>query len=375
MEKRKVVLYISHVGIWISFAALVFVGFHAFDTSTRMIIGALAGGAGGTKGEGLYAFLSGTADRANLIQRGNAVISEAGYAYSFSGYCLLDLMRQIAPALVIFLLLICLNGVLRRREEKDALEAYTTLSQKCRDQEKEIAALYDELRANINKTTEYEENLYHQLKTPLTSLGLCAEILAADAKIGAVYGQEMRELSLQVRKLSRLVTMFLRDAELSENRAKFQYALTDLDILIGEAVQDVAFEAECKKVVIDWTAPDDSIFIYCDEKWLLECLVTLLGNAVDAVPKGGRVRLTLHKKDAKAVLFILSEGTFLDLTKKEQLFTRYYSTKEGHFGIGLHMAESIAESHHGHITADNVKDTGALFTVNLPILHGAEAYE
>ncbi len=45
------------------------------------------------------------------------------------------------------------------------------------------------------------------------------------------------------------------------------------------------------------------------------------------------------------------------------------------FGIGLHMAESIALSHHGHITADNMEDTGALFTVILPILHGAEAYE
>ncbi|MEE3419555.1 MAG: HAMP domain-containing sensor histidine kinase [Lachnospiraceae bacterium] len=345
------------------------------DRQCRSFLGVLSEEPSNSMTEQVGVWLSRTGSKADLEEKGSLVLQQAGYSFSFIRSVQRGMLRANAAFLSGTVLCLAFLIVFQVHEHRKAALRFRELSRKNLDLQREIASLKEEAVMINKRTVEYEENLYHQLKTPLTSLSLCTDVLIKETKDGKTSIHDaVDEVRLQIKKLSRLVTMFLRDSQLDDNRAKFMYELASLDLIIEEALDDLRAEIADKKIAIDWGHPSESIFLHCDQDWLLECMVTLLGNAVEAVSTGGRIVITLKRKGSQAECRILSEGVFLDRRIQTKMFERYYSTKSGHFGIGLHMAETIAQKHHGNISADNEEGKGATFTLILPLLNGTETY-
>jgi len=100
-----------------------------------------------------------------------------------------------------------------------------------------------------------------------------------------------------------------------------------------------------------------------------EMLTNLIFNAVDAMPKGGHIHLSVKQVENKVLLEVQDNGVGLSKEDAAHIFEPYFTTKgRGHAGLGLRIAKRFVERHGGSITVESVKGAGTTFKVKFPLL-------
>ncbi|WP_105614843.1 sensor histidine kinase [Vallitalea okinawensis] len=116
---------------------------------------------------------------------------------------------------------------------------------------------------------------------------------------------------------------------------------------------------------------DDPI-AYVDETQLIEVIINLTNNAIDAIGNKteGIITITLEAQNNWATISITDTGTGIDEGMLAQIFQPFFSTKNSlnNWGIGLSYCHKIIDAHDGEITVESTKDHGATFKINLPQL-------
>lgn len=94
----------------------------------------------------------------------------------------------------------------------------------------------------------------------------------------------------------------------------------------------------------------------------------VLRNAVQAMPAGGRLRVTLRvdEKLARAIIAVQDSGSGIPAADLEKVFRPFYTTRPGGTGLGLAMAQRIVQAHGGIVSAHNAADGGAVLVFSLP---------
>ncbi|HEX3132236.1 MAG TPA: ATP-binding protein [Planctomycetota bacterium] len=110
--------------------------------------------------------------------------------------------------------------------------------------------------------------------------------------------------------------------------------------------------------------PEDLPVGVIDPAALQQVLVTLLENALDAIPKNGRVTVTAEVEDQALLLVVSDDGPGLG-TDPERLFTDFVTTKPDGTGLGLPTARRLCRDHNGWLDAANRSSGGAVFTARL----------
>ena len=210
----------------------------------------------------------------------------------------------------------------------------------------------------------------HELKTPLTVVLSSTELLAehtADNTDAAPYveniraeGQRMRDLVEDMLTLSR--------AESGQTRAVF--TAVDLSDLTAESAlrfEPVAYEAGRQ---LDYRI-DEGLTVSGDAKQLTQLTGILLDNGIKYAPEGSFVRLALCARDRQAVLTVENGGDPIPPEQLPHLFERFYRadasrSDHGSFGLGLSIAQTIAQAHGGTIRAESDRQS-TRFIVTLPL--------
>jgi PAS domain S-box-containing protein len=104
-----------------------------------------------------------------------------------------------------------------------------------------------------------------------------------------------------------------------------------------------------------------------------EMLTNLIFNAVDAMPQGGHIHLSVKQEEEKVVLAIQDNGVGLSKEDAAHIFDPYFTTKgRGHAGLGLSIAKRFIERHGGSIRVESIKGAGSTFKVEFPLLTTSE---
>jgi signal transduction histidine kinase/CheY-like chemotaxis protein len=105
-----------------------------------------------------------------------------------------------------------------------------------------------------------------------------------------------------------------------------------------------------------------------DESALREVLTNLLFNAVDAMPRGGRVSLETATENDRAVLRVADNGTGMTEAVRRRCLEPFFSTKGEHgTGLGLSMVYGIVERHRGQLEIESAAGKGTTFVIRLPL--------
>jgi signal transduction histidine kinase len=111
-----------------------------------------------------------------------------------------------------------------------------------------------------------------------------------------------------------------------------------------------------------------------NEPRLREALINLVLNAVDALPKGGTIRLRAESSGETVTLRISDTGVGMTEAVRKRCFEPFFTTKGKHgSGLGLAMVYGIVTRHGGQITVDSTKDQGTTFTLRLPLVQQTAA--
>jgi C4-dicarboxylate-specific signal transduction histidine kinase len=145
-----------------------------------------------------------------------------------------------------------------------------------------------------------------------------------------------------------------------------------VDEIVLEALQFLRHELQAlgTRVALDIAPALPSV--HADRTQLQQVIVNLVINAAQAMAQGGAavrdVRMSARMASpAELELVVEDSGPGIAPEHMGRLFQSFFSTKSNGMGMGLAICRSIVEAHGGHIAAANKSDSGARFSITLPV--------
>ncbi|RZU53586.1 signal transduction histidine kinase [Krasilnikovia cinnamomea] len=220
---------------------------------------------------------------------------------------------------------------------------------------------------------EYLNLVGHELRSPLTIIATYLDLVAEDpdARVSDILPMidAMRRGSDRLR---RLVDALLDLSALDSGHAQIQPVDVDLAALVAGAVRDTQAAATAKHLTLTADLPE-TLPAHADPARITQLVRILLDNAVAYTPAGGRIDVRVTATDTDAHIQVSDSGVGIPAHERPRVFERFHRgaiTLEQAIpgaGLGLSLAQTIAERHHGHITvAPNHHRPGTTFHVHLP---------
>ncbi len=204
------------------------------------------------------------------------------------------------------------------------------------------------------KQKEFITNAGHELKTPMTVIGSCTEVI----EMQSGESKWTKGIKEQVKKLTDLTNHMVALAKMDEGGMDLPMEEVDLSGLVNEALEGFCLEAEHQKRSFEKNI-EEGITVKGDPTMLTELVSILADNALKYGSPDKPVRFTLSKRGKKAVLTEENHAEGLTRGDLDKFFDRFYRGDTSHnsetpgSGIGLSMARSIAEAHGGTINAES----------------------
>lgn len=229
---------------------------------------------------------------------------------------------------------------------------------------KTVTMLHQTRDAALESKRHYAENLAniaHQIKTPITSISLSAQMLTGSS---GGYPEQIKKQVLRLTHLEEALLLLSRiDAgtlELKKQEADVFTVLT----LAADNLQELLMQAN---VAIDIPEQGEIRFLV-DLEWTMEAVMNLMKNCMEHTPPGGTVHCSYEENPMYTLICIRDEGPGFAEEDLSHLFERFYrghDAKDGGIGIGLSLAKEIIEMQNGTIRAENIPDGGACFEIRL----------
>ncbi|MGH8013093.1 MAG: ATP-binding protein [Candidatus Binataceae bacterium] len=230
----------------------------------------------------------------------------------------------------------------------------------------DVTFLRDKDRARTNLVA----TLSHELKTPLTSLGLSAELL----RRGQLDGEQREMLDAILEDVTRMRQLANNLLDLARGQAAaitVQAVPLDLLELVLSVVKTFTLQAEQKPVSLNTTF-ESELRMRGDPLKLSWVVSNLIANALRYTPAGGTIAIALVRTETIIRLTVSDSGPGIVPQLREHLFERFSQwpvngAEPGSAGLGLAIAKEIVEAHAGRIFVDSAPDEGTCFTVELPL--------
>lgn len=221
-----------------------------------------------------------------------------------------------------------------------------------------LAHLQSEKEKEINeKKLSFFTNISHEFRTPLTLIINPLKELKDNAKLGVVYRNARRLLSLVDQLL------LFRRADNDELK------ITRLDIvaLCQEVFLCFSQQAEIRNIQYDFITSEDEIEVYADFEKMEIALFNLLSNAFKFTPDGGKISCQVSHQGEEVEIIMKDSGTGISETMGNKIFEKFQQGENNSsgFGIGLYLVRHFIENHKGTITYSSKIDEGTTFFIHL----------
>jgi signal transduction histidine kinase len=211
--------------------------------------------------------------------------------------------------------------------------------------------------------------LVHDLRHPLSSLGLIAELLDTEDADPKERRASVAQIRSMCTEMSRLIDGVLVASRLEAGVFTVEPRPIRARAVIEPMLAVFKPIASRRNVTLEFEGSLDED-LRADPHKLQQALDNLLANAVKFTPKGGRVRIHVWREVERCVFEISDSGPGIAQSERETVFDRYkqgtHGRTAGGAGLGLAIARGIAEAHHGEITVETGALGGACFRIALP---------
>jgi len=244
-----------------------------------------------------------------------------------------------------------------------------------RDELGVLAESFNQMSADLAQATDLRRqmtaDIAHELRSPLSViLGYTEALSEAKLPASAAVFQSMH---LEARHLQRLIddlrTLSLADA----GELPLMLQGTPSRLLLEQVCMSYASQASRHQVDLRVDAQEELPDMYVDPDRMAQVLGNLVNNALRYTPAGGEVVLSGAQCDNQIEVRVRDTGAGISGQNLRHIFDRFYRgdearhTENGESGLGLAIAKSIVEAHHGTISAESVQGRGSTFILRLPL--------
>jgi signal transduction histidine kinase len=209
--------------------------------------------------------------------------------------------------------------------------------------------------------------LAHEIKNPLSTIGLNLQLLQEDLDPSASNYPRLASRLVTVRSEASRLRAILDDFLRFAGRIELERKAADLNVLLDELVDFYAPQAQLQHVQLRLRHAAGPVVAEVDVRLLKQAVLNLMINALQAMPGGGDLIVSLSAAGGEAVIDVIDTGPGIAPDVLGRIFHAYYTTKRGGTGLGLAMTRRIAEEHGGRLTVDSELGKGSQFRIHVPL--------
>lgn len=208
-------------------------------------------------------------------------------------------------------------------------------------------------------------DISHQLRTPLTSMGLILSLLSRKNTTPQRQMDLLRELTVLLRRMDSLISALLKISKIDAGTAEFQSEPVLVQQLIEKAAEPIVIPLELRGQTIQIKG-DPNVTFLGDEMWSVEALGNILKNCMEHMDENGVIQISYIENALYTEITIKDNGKGISKEDLPHIFERFYrgeNADSSSFGIGLALSRMIITEQNGTIKAGNNPEGGMYFII------------
>lgn len=225
----------------------------------------------------------------------------------------------------------------------------------------------------IQKATEDQNRFIsdasHELRTPLTGLKALFEVSLRDPNLNLTESKKvLKEGIVQTDQLKNLSDSLLELTHLQNNDSTLKFQPISISTIMTNSIKKIKPSADKKKIIIKSKSVKTKISV--DSQKIEELFLIILDNAVKYSPSKSTIKFIAIQKNKQLIVKVIDQGIGISSSNLPHIFNRFYRadnarTKNGisGYGLGLSIAQKIAQQHHAFIKVKSIPNQGSTFSV------------
>ena len=242
--------------------------------------------------------------------------------------------------------------------------------------EREIFMQQEEKRRleELNQLKSYfVSSVSHELKTPLTSIRLFAELMRYKKNVTELKKAEYLDIIQgECDRLNRLISNVLDFARIERGAKEYKSETINLRVLLESVLKSLSYELKIQKFKLVLECEEIDYSYTGDADAITEVYLNLLSNAIKYSVDRKEINIKLCHTEDNICISFTDKGIGISVPDKEKIFVPFYRSKDanssstGGTGIGLSLVENIMLAHKGKVEVDSIINAGSTFTLYFP---------
>lgn len=210
--------------------------------------------------------------------------------------------------------------------------------------------------------------LAHEIRNPLGGIKGFASLLRRDLEKEPQLRQMAEMIIDGTDHLNSLVTHILNFA----HPLQMQFQPVDIIKIVYDLKKMIEVDERLKqkillnKIIFKIQSPDTKLIVPVDEELIRSCLLNLFVNAIDAMPQGGFLTVSVEEDENYAMIQVSDTGIGIPKENLKKIFSAFFTTKTEGNGFGLLEVYKVVSAHRGTINVDSTVGLGTTFTIKIP---------
>lgn len=223
----------------------------------------------------------------------------------------------------------------------------------------------------ITITNEFINNLTHELKTPVFSIGIASKIL--QEKTNNENKELVDMIRNQVDKLKNQIDKVLELASIEGKKDFIEKKIIDFKSVILNLIKDFEQLAALENINFITEIKGEKYILNCDSYHLENAINSLLENAKKYAKENIKIILLVYKENGKLIISVKDNGIGISGEDKKKVFDKFFRVSLGDihnvkgYGLGLNYVKRIIKLHKGKITVNSSLGQGSEFIISLPL--------
>jgi PAS domain S-box-containing protein len=235
----------------------------------------------------------------------------------------------------------------------------------------ENARLYRKAQFAIKTREDVLAFVSHDLKNPLTAIGLISQLLQ---KTNRVDVKQLAELASKIQgsvnQMQRLIGDLMDFAKIQSGAFSVEKYAENLNQVLMSIISSIRIQTEAKRQNLEVEVSPDLPEVACDFSRIGQVLANLLGNAIKFTPEYGSIHVSAHQQGIWIVVSVVDTGSGIPPEYLSKIFDRFWQAEKAKHmgsGLGLSIAKGIVQAHGGNIWCESQLGQGSSFFFSIPL--------
>ena len=237
-----------------------------------------------------------------------------------------------------------------------------------------LRTIYSQRKLDEMKT-DFINNMTHEIKTPIATIGLACEMLGDESVTSDADTRSnfINIISDENRRMRILIETLLQSAKMSGKNFSLSPKEIDLNSIVLSSIKNFKLTIQNRHGVIETHLGEIPGTLYADEVHISNMVHNLIDNAIKYSDHEPHITVSTYTQDNNAILEVADNGIGIAKEDQKHIFEKFYRVSTGNvhnvkgFGIGLNYVSQVVALHNGKISLASELGQGSTFTIALPL--------